>query len=241
MLTPMGDRAVLGFERVVVTAPGGVEILHGIDLDVAEGRLTVLAGPSGSGKSTLLRLANRLEAPSSGVVRFRGEDVASLDPLALRRRVGMVFQRPTPFAGTVRDNLLVAAPDAGDPAFVAVLERVGLDPSFLGRLADDLSGGESQRMCLARTLLTGPEVVLMDEVTSALDPTARRGVEGLARSLVSGGLTVVWVTHDLVQASRIADAVVVLDEGRLAGEEQRRRFLTSHRGDDDRPAAEAGP
>lgn len=217
--------AALSFEAVRVTASDGSELLHGIDLDVVRGRLSVLVGASGSGKSTLLRLANRLEVPSVGRVLVDGEDAATLDPLALRRRVGMVFQRPTPFAGTVRDNLLAAARGSTEVTMVAALQRVGLDGDLLDRQADDLSGGEAQRMCLARTLLTGPEVVLMDEVTSALDPVSRRGVEGLARGLVDDGLTVVWVTHDLLQADRVADDVVVLVEGRIAESEERERFL----------------
>lgn len=215
----------LTYERVRVTAADGAELLHGIDLEIAKACLTVLVGASGSGKSTLLRLANRLEAPSSGRVLVDGQDAATLDPLELRRRVGMVFQRPTPFAGTVRANLLVADATSTEAGMVDALARVGLDASFLDRVADDLSGGEAQRMCLARTLLTGPEVVLMDEVTSGLDPVSRREVEVLARGLVESELTVVWVTHDLGQAARMADDLVVLVDGRRATGDEREHFL----------------
>jgi putative ABC transport system ATP-binding protein len=183
--------------------------------EVADGGVTVLVGPSGSGKSTLLRCCNRLEAPDGGVVRFRGDDVAGLDPLALRRRVGMVFQRPTPFAGTVRDNLLVAEPSLSEHAGELALERVGLTAGFLPRDARALSGGEAQRVCLARTLVTTPEVVLMDEVTSSVDPAARLGLEGLARALADVRVPVVWVTHDLDQMRRIADQVLVVVAGRI--------------------------
>jgi putative ABC transport system ATP-binding protein len=182
---------------------------------VPEGGVTVLVGPSGSGKSTLLRCCNRLEAPDSGTVAFRGADVAGLDPLALRRRVGMVFQRPTPFAGTVRDNLLVAQPDLSEHAAELALGRVGLSGAFLGRDARALSGGEAQRVCLARTLVTTPEVVLMDEVTSSVDPAARFGLEGLARALAEVRVPVIWVTHDLEQMRRIADHVLVVVAGRI--------------------------
>ena len=181
----------------------------------AEG-VTVVVGPSGSGKSTLLRCCNRLEVPSSGRVLFHGQDVAGLDPLRLRRRVGMVFQRPTPFPGTVRDNLRVAEPSITDSAAVLMLERVGLDAAFLDRVATELSGGEAQRVCLARTLVTRPEVVLMDEVASSVDPVQRRGLEQLACSLASSGAAVLWVTHDLAQMRRIADHVIVVIEGHLA-------------------------
>lgn len=223
---------VLELHGVVVTAEDGTELLHGVDAVVRAGRVTVLAGPSGAGKSTLLRLANRLEVPSAGTVTFHGRDVATIDPLELRRRVGMVFQRPTVFAGTVRDNLHAARPGAADPELVEVLDRVGLGPGLLERPADDLSGGEAQRVCLARTLLTRPEVVLMDEPTSALDPANRAGVEALARGLVRDGLTVVWVSHDLDQVRRLGDDVVVLVDGRRATPDQQAAFLT-HGGTDE--------
>jgi putative ABC transport system ATP-binding protein len=222
---------VLTYEGVGVVADDGAELLHGIDVEIGRSRLTVLVGASGSGKSTLLRLANRLEVPSAGRVVVDGEDAATLDPLVLRRRVGMVFQRPTPFAGTVRDNLLVADAAVTEDAMADALGRVGLDTGLLDRVADDLSGGEAQRMCLARTLLTGPEVVLMDEVTSGLDPVSRREVEALARGLVDDGFTVVWVTHDLGQAARMADDLVVMVDGRQATGDERARFLAG--ADDD--------
>jgi putative ABC transport system ATP-binding protein len=177
--------------------------------------VTVLVGPSGSGKSTLLRLCNRLEVPDRGTVTFRGDDIAGLDPLHLRRRVGMVFQRPTPFAGTVRDNLRIAEPTLTDVAATLALERVGLTESFLDRDARELSGGEAQRVCLARTLVTRPEVVLMDEVTSSVDPSATRALEELASALARTGVPVVWVTHDLAQMQRLAEHVIVVIEGRI--------------------------
>jgi putative ABC transport system ATP-binding protein len=172
-------------------------------------------GPSGSGKSTLLRLCNRLEAPTSGTVRFRGDDVADLDPRELRRRVGMVFQRPTPFAGSVRDNLRIARPDLTDEEAKEAVDRADLTPALLERPAHELSGGEAQRMCLARTLVTRPEVILMDEVTSSVDARSRRAIEDMTRALSVDGVPVVWVTHDLAQARRLADHVMVLAAGRV--------------------------
>lgn len=184
--------------------------------EVPAAGVTVLVGPSGAGKSSLLRLCNRLEVPDSGVVRFRGGDVASLDPLGLRRRVGMVFQRPTPFAGTVGDNLRVARSDLTRDAAIAVLTRVGLDAAFLDHPAGELSGGEGQRMCLARTLVTEPEVLLMDEPTSSLDPQSRLALEELSRTLVTDGVPILWVTHDFAQMRRLADQVLVMVEGSIA-------------------------
>ena len=194
-------------------------ILAGIDLAIEPGRFTVIAGPSGSGKSTLLRLCNRLEVPTSGRVLLDGVDIASVDPLALRRRAAMVFQRPVVFAGTAWDNLRVARPELGLEDATAVLAGVGLDASMLDRQADDLSGGEAQRLCIARSLLTEPEILLMDEATSALDVDARLAVEQLARSLGVRGLTVIWVTHDLEQAERLADRLVVIVDGRVVGDD----------------------
>jgi putative ABC transport system ATP-binding protein len=204
------------FERVSVVL-SGVTVLDEITTVVPSGGVTVLKGPSGAGKSTLLRLCNRLEVPTTGVVRYRGEDIAALDPLALRRRVGMVFQRPTLFAGTVRDNLRVALPDGDDEAYADALERSGLSAAFLDRDGGELSGGEAQRACLARTLVTSPEVLLMDEPTSALDDANTRLLERHTCSLTGDGVTVVWVTHDLAQADRIADHAIALEGGRLVG------------------------
>ncbi len=206
---------LLTYEDVSLRIGDGL-ILDHVDAVVPVEGITVVLGPSGAGKSMLLRLANRLEVPSAGTVRFRGSDVATVDPLLLRRRVGMVFQRPTPFPGTVRANLLVADPEASEGAMVALVERCGLPPDFLDRDTEGLSGGEAQRVCLARALAAGPEALLMDEPTAALDPEHRIAVEDLARGLSEGGLPIVWVTHDLEQADRLAGQELVLVEGRVA-------------------------
>jgi putative ABC transport system ATP-binding protein len=203
----------------------GITILDDVDIAIPDSGITVLVGPSGAGKSTLLRLLNRLEVPTAGDVRFRGEPIDAIDPLALRRRVGMVFQRPAPFPGTVRDNLLVADPGGSDDELRAALDAARLDAGFLDRDADELSGGEAQRMCLARTLVTQPEALLMDEPTSSLDPDARGALEQTARRLAARGRPLVWVTHDLEQAGRLADDLVVLITGRIATGVERERFL----------------
>lgn len=207
---------LFAFEDVVVEVDGH-RILDGVTAEVPADGVTCLVGASGSGKSTMLRLCNRLEVATAGVVRFRGDDVLGLEPLAHRRRVGMVFQRPTPFPGTVRDNLLVACPEADDALIASALERAGLPAAFLARVADDLSGGEQQRMCLARTLVTGPEVLLMDEPTSALDHDATRVLEELACGLScdAGAVPVLWVTHDRAQVDRIAQRRLIVESGRV--------------------------
>jgi len=205
---------LFAFESVSVGSPAARRL---DDLDArlpAEG-LTVVAGPSGSGKSTLLRLCNRLEVPSEGTVRHRGEDIAQRDPLALRREVAMVFQRPVTFAGTVLDNLREADRDCDEARGAELLERAGLPATFLGRDAGELSGGEAQRACLARALATDPHVMLMDEPTSALDAKATALLERLARQLVAAGTPVIWVSHSEEQMRRLADCVLLLADGRV--------------------------
>jgi len=201
------------FEHVRVDGADGPRLVDA-DGAVPGSGVTVVTGPSGSGKSTLLRLCNRLEVADAGRVLHRGDDVMALDPLQLRRRVGMVFQRPTPFPGTVRDNLRVAM-TVGDADASALLEQVGLDAGFLDRRADELSAGEAQRMCLARTLVTEPDVLLMDEPTASLDDENVRLVEQLTCDMARSGVAVLWVTHDREQLRRIADAVVVVRAGRM--------------------------
>ena len=203
------------FDRVTVVRAGR-PVLAEVTASIPAAGITVVSGPSGAGKTTLLRLGNRLEIPDSGVVSYRGQLLDQLDPLVLRRRVGMVFQRPTPFPGSVADNLAVARPDAGTAEMSAALERVALDPGLLDQEARTLSGGELQRVCLARTLVTGPETLLLDEPTSALDEQPKLVFEDTARALAAQGITLVWVTHDNAQARRIADRTYWLRDGRLA-------------------------
>ncbi len=207
---------LFAFDDVHVVGSDGSDILRGVTATIRAEGITCVLGPSGAGKSTLLRLCNRLDVPTTGSIRFRGEQLADADPLRLRRSVGMVFQRPTPFEGSVADNLEVASPGADRATMVSALGRAELDASFLDRDARRLSGGEAQRVCLARTLITAPEALLMDEPTSALDPASRTGLEGLARLLAGDGMPIVWVTHDLAQARRLAERVLVMVDGRVA-------------------------
>ena len=212
-MDPADRPPLLRFDSVSVTVASGAALLVDVDAQVDAGSITVLAGPSGAGKSTLLRLGDRLEVPTSGRVLLEGVDIVELDPRELRRTVGMVFQRPVLFPGTVADNLGVAQPQATSEAMAAVLDSVGLRGDFLDRTGDDLSGGEAQRVCIARALLTEPKVLLMDEPTSSLDPASRSAVEELVRGLADHGLGIAWVTHDHSQAIRLADQVVVLRNG----------------------------
>lgn len=208
----MADDTLFEFVGVTVTGSSGVR-LSDVDLRLPAFGITALVGPSGSGKSTLLRLCNRLELPTSGTVFYRGRSLADLDPLNLRREVGMVFQKPVLFAGTVRDNLAAANGVLDDDGYRAALRRVALEESFLDRPADELSGGEAQRACMARALVASPSALLMDEPTSSLDGAAAHRLEGLAQQLAADGMPVIWVSHDLEQVRRIADHVVVVIDG----------------------------
>jgi putative ABC transport system ATP-binding protein len=176
---------------------------------------TALLGPSGSGKSTLLRLLNRLADPDEGSVLFHGDDVRELDPLELRRRVGLVPQLPAPVPGSVADNVRFgprlhgADVDPEEPVRLA-----GLDHSFLERDASRLSVGEQPRVMLARALALEPEVLLLDEPTASLDAAATDAVEDALHGL--RGVSVVLVTHDRAQAERLTERTVRLEAGRVA-------------------------
>jgi ABC-type methionine transport system ATPase subunit len=189
---------------------GGTEILAGVDALVPDGEITAVVGPSGAGKSTLLRAINRLVEPTSGEVYLDGEATGSLDPLELRRRVGMVFQIPALFGDSVEEALLYGARLAGRSAHAGkLLELVGLDASMAGRTPETLSVGQQQRVSVARTLALEPEVLLLEEA-------ARRKIEDLVRDLNAHlGLTMVFVSHDLSQVGRVADRVVLLAEGKI--------------------------
>ena len=198
---------------------GELWIVNDISLEVHRGELLGLVGPSGSGKSSLLRLLNRLDEPTSGTVFLEDQDYRQIAPQELRRRIGMMTQRPFLFPGDIASNLRFGPMQRGetllDSEISSLLERVGLS-GFAARNVANLSGGEQQRVSLARALANQPEILLLDEPTSALDEQAKTGIEDLVRSLVSAnGYTFVLVTHDRDQARRLCDRVAIIDAGRL--------------------------
>ena len=204
---------------------GGVHAFRGVSLVVPEGEITAIVGPSGCGKSSLLSCLNRLSdlvegCRVTGSVRLGGVDVRApgCDVVDLRRRVGMIFQKPNPFPFSIRRNMSFALREQGvrgdalETRMEGALRSVGLWSEVCDRLgepAQALSGGQQQRLCLARALALEPEVLLLDEPCSALDPLASGVVEDLISGL-RGRYTVVIVTHNLAQARRIADRVAVL-------------------------------
>jgi ABC-type methionine transport system ATPase subunit len=209
-------------------AAGGVEILRGIDADIPGGSIAAVVGPSGSGKSTLLRAINRLIEPTAGEVYLDGEPTSGMDPLELRRRVGMVFQLPALFGTTVEEATLYGARLAGRSADAGrLLEMAGLGGTFKDKAPQSLSVGEQQGVSIARALALEPEALLVGEPTSALDEAARRRIEVLIRELnASLGLTIVLVSHALDQVERVADRVLLLAAGRSEGEWSKEEFFS---------------
>ncbi|PKA44978.1 amino acid ABC transporter ATP-binding protein [Rhizobium sullae] len=203
-------------------AYGELEVLKGVDLSVKAGSVTCIIGPSGSGKSTLLRCLNRLVEPRRGDILLDGDSILAMKPEKLRRRVGMVFQHFNLFPDhTALENVMLSLtkikglPTAeAEHIARARLADVGLAARQHHRPAG-LSGGQQQRVAVARALAMEPELILFDEVTSALDPELVKGVLNLMADLGSRGMTMVVVTHEMGFARRVADQVVFMDEGRV--------------------------
>jgi putative ABC transport system ATP-binding protein len=206
--------------RNLSRAVGDRIVVDDISVDVRPGEILAIVGPSGAGKSSFLRLLNRLDEPTGGTVLLDGRDYRTIAPRDLRRRVGMVMQTAYLLPGTVAANIAFGPAHRGETlargSIVALLERVGL-PRYEARDVATLSGGEAQRVSIARTLANGPDALLLDEPTSALDEMSARGIEELVRGIVAErGMPCVIVTHDKAQAARIATRVMALAGGRLA-------------------------
>ena len=220
---PLPTRLPAAFTlKGVYQVKAGITVLEGVEVDIPHGDIIALVGPSGAGKTSLLRLLNRLDDPARGEILYQARPITHYPVQALRRQVGLVFQTPVMFPGTVRDNLQVALAlggDQGQDADARIAEAMALaelDRALYDRAGDRLSGGQQQRVNIARALLTSPDVLLMDEPTSALDPaTADRLMETTRRLSREQRLTVVMVTHRLAEARRISDRTIVLERGRI--------------------------
>lgn len=195
-------------------------ILYNLDLKVEQGELITIMGASGSGKTTLLRLINRLSEVDSGVIMLNGRDIRDYAPMELRRKVGMVFQLPVVFKGSVRDNIAFGMKLWGDYIDLEALAKAcGISENLLDADAEQLSVGEKQRVCIARALANQPEVLLLDEPTSSLDAGSAEKIEKLLLNLrQEKNLTMLWVTHEREQAERIGGRRLVLKDGRLEEE-----------------------
>lgn len=217
--------------RVGVTKQGR-PVLTEVTLGFVSGGAYSILGPSGAGKTTLLRMLNRLEEPTAGTLWFHGTPYAELSATTLRRRVAMVFQVPVIFPGTVRENLCAAlrlqqrAGQVDAAALSNTLELAGLDGAMLARDAASLSVGEKQRVCIARALMTEPEVLLLDEPTAALDPTtARRLIESIVGLSRGQRLTLIMVSHQPEQACAFGGEVIVLVAGRVVEQTSAAQFF----------------
>jgi UDP-glucose/iron transport system ATP-binding protein len=212
------DTAVLRAEKLGRSVPGKV-LVADATFAVHKGQTIAIVGPSGSGKSSLLRLLNRLDEPTEGTVYLDGTDYRQIAPRELRRRVGMVLQRPFLFPGSVADNLQFGPRQRGQELEITEVEKllagVGL-AGFGSRDVSNLSGGEAQRVSFARALANSPEALLLDEPTSALDEAAKRDVETLIQQIgQEQGIPCVLVTHDVAQAARLAERVLILEAGHI--------------------------
>jgi putative ABC transport system ATP-binding protein len=194
-------------------------LVSDISVRVPAAEILAVVGPSGAGKSSFLRLLNRLDEPTAGTVRLNGEDYRKLPAQELRRRVGMVMQSAYLFPGTVAANLAFGPRQQGETLsseqIAVLLERVGL-PAYQERDVSNLSGGEAQRVSLARTLANFPIALLLDEPTSALDEASSREIEELLLGIVrERQMPCVIVTHNTNQARRIADRVMIMEKGNM--------------------------
>jgi phosphate transport system ATP-binding protein len=250
--TPEAQRLVIkethepkdvGTQREVVFDVAGVSAYYGdfravgdVTISVYRNDITALIGPSGCGKTTFLRCLNRMNdliegARVEGSIRYHGADLyeRQVDPVEVRRRIGMVFQKPNPFPKSIYDNVAFGPRVAGfkgsmDELVEESLHRAALWDEVKGKLKDSgmsLSGGQQQRLCIARAIATKPDVILMDEPCSALDPIATGKIEDLMQGLTSE-YTIVIVTHNMQPAARVSDrtaffTVEVGDDGRRTG------------------------
>ncbi len=210
---------------------GSASVLSDINVDIAKGEITALIGPTGSGKTTFLRSLNRMNDRVSkhwhkGEVLLDGSSIYApgVQLMTLRRRVGMMFQRPNPFPMSIGENVLSGVKAhriAGKQHYKQIVEtrlrEVGLYDAVANRLGASpfsLSGGQQQLLCLARALAVGPDILLLDEPTSSLDPISTENIEELVRSLVPA-LTIIIVTHNLAQAARVSDRTIFFYQGKL--------------------------
>ena len=222
-IRPPVEEAVFRLDDVSVNY-GPKRAITGITLDIPVRRVTALIGPSGCGKSTLLRCLNRMNdliptAKVAGTVEYHGTNIydRSVDPVEVRRRIGMVFQKPNPFPKSIEDNVAFGARVNGIKGNMdEIVERSIRQAALWDEVKDDLkksalalSGGQQQRLCIARALAVQPEVILMDEPCSALDPIATLKIEDLIRELCQN-YTIIIVTHNMQQAARVSDYTAFL-------------------------------
>lgn len=197
-----------------------IHILKEITGSFPEGRITTLVGPSGAGKTTLLKLCNGLVSPDSGEIFINNTNINTYEPVELRRLVGIALQSAPMVRGTVMKNLTLPKELQGktltDHEALELLSDVGLEADFLYRSTNDLSGGQRQKVSIARTLVNRPQILLLDEITSSLDRTSTQDIEELIIKINRKyGTTMIWITHNLKQAIEVGDYTWVMMEGEV--------------------------
>jgi len=218
----MKSDSIFQFKQVSLKV-NDLTILKDLNFFVNKGEFLAILGASGAGKSSLLRMFNALSSPSEGLIQFRGKPIDTDIP-CLRKNVGILFQNPVVFSGSVKENLLIAGRwnntinQTLDHELLSALERVDLKNISLNHNAKDLSGGEQQRLALACVLLNNPQVILLDEATSSLDPKLSRSIMDLVDKLrMDLQLTIIAVSHDHLLMRKYAERVILLTRGEITG------------------------
>lgn len=211
--------AAITFKNVHYYA-GNTHILENVNGSFPQGKITSLIGPSGAGKTTIFKLCNNLISPNNGKIYFLKHPLHSYDPITLRRQIGLALQDATMIKGTVFDNLALPLTLMGKTLTRDVAKKylsfVGLEAKLLNRDAKDLSGGQRQKLSLARTLIHKPRILLLDEITSSLDKNSKQDIEQLILSInQTYETTIVWITHSIEQAKFVSDYTWVMIDGKL--------------------------
>ncbi|WP_442916943.1 ABC transporter ATP-binding protein [Lysinibacillus sp. 54212] len=195
-------------------------ILQSISGSFYKGKITTLVGPSGAGKTTLLKMCNGLLLPTEGKILIKGQPIEEYEPTLLRRTVGIVLQSAPIIRASVYENLALPRKlhkeTLSKEEAISFLQDVGLDESLLYRQATELSGGQKQKLAIARTLINKSEILLLDEITSSLDPASAHDIEELILKINEKyGVTIIWITHNLKQAKQLSNFTWVLKDGQL--------------------------
>ncbi|HKL76359.1 MAG TPA: ABC transporter ATP-binding protein [Halanaerobiales bacterium] len=197
------------------------DILKVNNLELEENKITCIVGKSGGGKTTFLKLLNNMISPSSGIIKFKGKNIVDYDPVELRREIPMLPQNPVVFSGTIKDNFDLALKYAelktkSKKAYKEILGKVGLEEQKLDKIAEDLSGGEKQRISLARILLLEPNILLLDEPSSALDEkTEKLIIDTVVNYIKRKNGTLIMVTHSTKIAKEYGDEIVTINHGKI--------------------------
>lgn len=199
------------------------KVLKDINLEINEGDFITITGPSGGGKSTLLRILGDLISPTSGHIYLRDKDYSEIPPLKLRNDINYFFQQPYLFGNTVYDNLSfpyeIRKKNIDDNKIYTLLEKFNMDREYLSKDINKLSGGEKQRISLIRSLLHPGPVLLLDEITSALDKENKLLVEHIMKDMNKKGHTILWITHDISQIKDLSNKKIIIEDGTIISKE----------------------